>query len=97
MNWNVRECEGAVVFDVKVVAGSSRTAVAGLLDGALKIRVSVPAQKGKANRCLINFLAKKLNVKTSALSILSGQTTPLKRLRVIGLSPDDLLKALKLR
>ena len=54
----IQEIEDGVVFTVKIVPGASGTTVCGLLDGVLKIRVSAAPQKGKANRCLIEFLAK---------------------------------------
>ena len=89
---NVQEVDGAVVFGVKVVPASSRTVISGVLDGMLKIKVAAAAEKGKANKCLVGFLAKKLNVKTNAILIISGRTAPVKRLQIQGLSPDDLLK-----
>lgn len=92
---NATELAGAIVFDVKVIPRSSRTAIAGLLGGMLKIKVSAPAEKGKANKCLIKFLAKKLNVKSSAISIISGRINSVKQIRVTGISPDDLLTALE--
>lgn len=92
---NATELAGAIVFDVKVIPRSSRTAIAGLLGGMLKIKVSAPAEKGKANKCLIKFLAKKLNVKSSAISIISGRISSVKQIRVTGISPDDLLTALE--
>ena len=48
-NPEIQKTEGGLVFSVKVVPGSSRTQLAGVLDGAIKIKVSAPAEKGKAN------------------------------------------------
>ena len=62
-NFVIQEVNGSVVFKVKAVPGSSRTAVGGLLDGMLKVKIAAPPEKGKANQCLIEFLAKKLGVK----------------------------------
>ena len=64
--------DGGVVFAVKVVPASSRTNIYGLLDGMLKVKISAPPEKGKANQCLIDFLAKQLTVKKKAVSIISG-------------------------
>ena len=67
-----------IAFVAKIVPGSSRTAVVGLLDGMLKIKVAAPPEKGKANQCLIAFLAGQLGVKKKAITIVTGQTNPVK-------------------
>jgi uncharacterized protein (TIGR00251 family) len=83
----IQEVEGGVVFTAKIVPGSSgRTRICGLLDGMLKVKVSAAPEKGKANQCLLKFLAKQLGVKTSAVSIIRGQTGPVKNLLVSGIS-----------
>jgi len=88
----IRELDGGVVFVAKVVPGSSKTAVCGLLDGMVKIKISAAPEKGKANRCLLEFLAKKLGVKKNAVSIISGRTGPVKHVQVLGISADVLLQ-----
>ncbi len=88
---NIREVEGGVVFSVKVVPAGSRTAISGLLDGTLKIKVSAPPQKGRANDCLIDFLAKQLGVKKSSIKIIAGQTNPVKKVQVLGLSAETVV------
>lgn len=93
----VREVEDGVVFTAKVVPGSaSPTRVCGLLNGMLKVKVSAPPEKGKANECLIEFLAGLLGVKKNQLSIVTGQTSPLKQIKVLGITADTLLKRLDL-
>ncbi len=83
-----------MVFSVKVVPGSSRIDFCGLLDEMVRIKVSAQREKGKANQCLIKFLAKKLGVKKSAISIISGRTNPIKKVEVLGISAETLLKRL---
>ncbi|MBN2183230.1 MAG: DUF167 domain-containing protein [Sedimentisphaerales bacterium] len=96
-NFIIRESDGGVVFSAKIVPGSnSPTRICGLLDGALKLKVSAAPEKGKANQCLLAFLAKRLGIKKNAINIISGQTSPIKQIRVTGLSKDMLLKKLNL-
>ncbi len=90
----IRVVNGGAVFAVKIVPGSSRTCVCGLLDGMLKIKISAPPEKGKANRCLVEFLAKQFGVKRNAVSIISGQTNPVKSVQVSGISVETLLNKL---
>ena len=95
-NLVIQEVNDGVVFKVKAVPGSSRTAVAGLLDGMLKVKIAAPPEKGKANECLIEFMAKELGVKKNAVSIVTGQTNPIKQVQVTGMSGQTLLKKLEL-
>jgi uncharacterized protein (TIGR00251 family) len=90
------EDANGVVFTAKIVPGSSRTVVAGKLENMIKIRVAAAPEKGKANQCLIAFLAKELGVKKNAIEILSGHTNPVKQVRVAGISATDLLVRLGL-
>ena len=85
-----------VIFTAKVVPGSSRTVVAGVLEDMIKIRVAAAPEKGKANQCLIAFLAQQLGVKKNAVEILSGHTNPVKQVRVAGISAVELLTRLGL-
>ena len=84
------------MFTAKVVPGSSRTAVAGVLGDMVKVRVAAAPEKGKANQCLVAFLAKQLGVKKGAVEIVSGQTQPIKLVRVTGISAAELLEKLGL-
>ncbi len=92
----IREVDGGVVFAAKIIPGSSRTVVCGLLDDMVKIKISAAPEKGKANQCLIEFLAKELGVKKGAVSIISGQTNPIKQVQVLGISAESVLKRLNL-
>ncbi len=92
----IENIEGGVIFPAKIVPGSSRTAVCGLLGEMVKIKVAAPPEKGKANQGLIEFLAETLGVKKNAISIVSGQTNPIKQVQVLGVSADSLIEKLKL-
>ncbi len=92
----IQDSPDAVVFTAKVVPGSSRTTVAGALGDMIKIRVAAAPEKGKANECLIAYLAKQLGVKKNAIEILSGHTNPVKQVRIAGVSAAELLARLGL-
>ena len=93
----IEQGEGGIIVTVKVVPGSSKTAIAGLLDGKLKIKVACPAEKGKANDCLIDFLIEKLKIKRRDLIIVSGQANPIKRIKISRLSSEELLNRLNMK
>ena len=93
----IQEVDGGIVFTAKIIPGSSgQTRISGLYDGMLKVKVSAAPEKGKANQCLINFLADKLAVKKNDIAIISGQTNPVKQIRITNISTDTLLSKLNL-
>jgi len=92
----IQEIDGGVVFIAKIVPASSRTAISGLLDGMLKIKISAAPEKQKANQSLLRFLAKRLGVKKKAVSIISGRTSSVKQIQVLDISAEMMLKKLKL-
>jgi len=93
---SVKEADGGVVFTAKVVPGSSRTAICGLLDGMLKVKVSAAPEKGKANQCLVSLLAGQLGVKKNAIGMVSGHSSAVKKVRVSGITIATLLAKLNL-
>ena len=92
----IKEIDRGIAFTAKVVPGSSRTCFSGLLDGMVKVKVSAAPEKGKANKCLIAFLAKQLGVKKNAVTIVSGKSNPVKQIEVAGVSMERLMKELNL-
>jgi len=71
-------------FRVRVQPGASKNEIVGVQEDALKIRINAPPVNGKANRALIDFLAEKLGVKKSEIEIVSGHTSRIKKIRVLG-------------
>jgi len=62
-------------------------------DACLKARVTAVPEEGKANKALIALLAKTLKIPKSSISILTGETSRKKILRIMG-NPEDLQKNL---
>ncbi len=92
-----RQTAQGVTITVKVVPASSKTALAGILDGALKVKIAAQPEKGKANRQLIEFMASALGIKKKDITITAGQTNPLKQLLIANLTLDDIQTAFKLK
>lgn len=68
---------------VKVVPKSSRTELAGQLpDGTWKIKIAAAPEKGKANRALCAFLAGHFQVPQSKVSIVTGEKSHVKVVRI---------------
>jgi uncharacterized protein len=77
---------GSVSFPVRVQARASKDEVAGVIDGALKIRLQAPAVEDRANQALCAFLAELLKRPKSAVRILSGERSRKKRVEIVGVS-----------
>ena len=54
---------------------------------ALKVAVNVVPEDGKANKALIDFLAKNWKLPKSSFSLFSGQTSRLKTIHIAGDGP----------
>jgi hypothetical protein len=92
----IQQVNNATIFLVKVVPRSSKTALAGVLGGMLKIKLAAAPEKGKANQSLVEFLAETLGLKKNAVKIMSGLTSPVKTVEISGISTETLLDKLKL-
>lgn len=79
---------GGVDIHVKVVPGASRDAIAGPMGDALKVRVSAPPEKGKANRAVCELLAEALGLHTRDVEVIGGHTSPRKIIRAAGLTVE---------
>jgi uncharacterized protein len=87
---NPEKWDEPMTLKIKVIPGSPRTEFAGeMADGTLKIRVAAPADKGKANEALCDFLAKHYGVAHADVKIISGQTTTRKLVRISGIPTSD--------
>ncbi|MDQ5870829.1 MAG: DUF167 domain-containing protein [Acidobacteriota bacterium] len=79
-----RAVEGGIELSIKVVPGASRSEVAGVLGDRLKVRVSAPAEGGKANRAVVALLEKWLGARD--VEVVAGHSTREKTVRVPGVS-----------
>src|SRR6266566_4733698 len=81
--------QGTVSFTVRVQPRASKNEVAGLMDGALKIRLQAPAVEDRANDALCEFLADLLKRPKSAVRILAGHHSRTKRVVIDGVTREQ--------
>jgi hypothetical protein len=84
-----------VTISVRVQPRASRDEIAGLMDGALKIRLRAPAVENRANDALIEFLADLLKTAKSAVRIQSGAQSRSKRVEIRGITRRQILDLLQ--
>ena len=87
MSWLAADPDG-VTLRLHIQPGAKKTEVVGLHGEALKIRLAAPPVDGKANTCLIGFLADRLGVAKASVSLVSGESSRAKRVRIAGVDPS---------
>ena len=89
----LRQGDRQTTLTLHIQPGAKKTEVAGEHGDALKIRLAAPPVDGKANAALIAFVADRLGLAKSAVSLKSGQTSRRKVLEVSG-APADTMERL---
>jgi len=79
---------------VKVVPGASQDGISGWLGDALKVRVSAPPEKGKANKAVQELIARALDLSSRDISVVAGQTNPRKTVEISGMDEAEVFKQL---
>jgi hypothetical protein len=85
-----------MILEVKVIPQSRENALVEFKEGVLKIKIKGTPVKGKVNENLIKFLAEILGVSKTQIRIISGLTSPRKRIEIEGLKsiPHEILSPL---
>lgn len=89
MNITVDQVRGTVTFPVRVQPRASRNEIAGVVEGAMKVRLCAPAVENRANEALVDFLASLLKTSKSAVKIRSGEQSRNKRVEIFGVIPQQ--------
>ena len=89
-----QEHADGVVITLHVQPRASRTEIAGIHDGALRVRVAAPPVDGAANAAVIELLSRALGARKTDVEIIAGATGRRKRVLVRETSVDDALARL---
>ena len=71
-------------LQLKVIPKSSKDRVVGWVGDRLKVQVTAPPERGKANDAVVGVLAGALGLPRSRVRIVAGATAPLKTVDVDG-------------
>lgn len=94
MNCLLETPEGTIV-SVKASPRSSRPGIDAVTGDSLKVRVRSAPVDGKANRELLQVIAKSLGVAKSAVVFKSGETSKTKRILLAGMGIDKVREAIE--
>jgi len=86
----------SVRINVYVQPRASKTVVAGMHDGCVKIRLAAPPVDGAANAALVEFVAEQLDIAKSRVRITAGLTSRRKTVEVDGVTAAQVADALSI-
>ena len=86
----LRESKKGLTFDIQVIPHASRAEIAGVQEGAFKVKVTAPPVEGAANDACIKLLAKELGLKKSQMEISSGAKSRKKTVMIKDISKAEL-------
>ena len=77
-------------IQAKIIPNAPKSMVVGIdPKGVFRIKVAAPPQRGAANKELLVFLARRLDVKRSDIAIVTGGLSRLKIIEVKGMGLDE--------
>ena len=79
-----------VLLGVRAQPGARRNELRGEHEGLLKVCVTQIAEKGKANKAVIEQLCRGLGLRKSQVELVSGETAQQKRFLIREVTVDDL-------
>jgi uncharacterized protein (TIGR00251 family) len=90
----ITEHQADCVIHCWIQPRASKTSIVGLHAGSLKISLAAPPVDGQANAELCKFLAKKLDLAKSAVTISAGDSSRRKSVRIQGITKILLIEKL---
>ncbi len=85
----------AVSFWLKVKPRSARERLAYDSNGELRLELHAPPSEGEANQACVYFLARALRLPQSCVTIVSGQRSRRKLIRIVGRSAKETISELE--
>ena len=83
------------ILKLHVTPRSSRSEITGWRDDVLCVKLPAPPVEGAANAAVVKFIADALGVRKSQVTLISGEKSREKTLRITNLSESDLHRLLK--
>lgn len=81
-------------IEVRLRPRGGRDELIGMRDGVLRARVTAPPLDGRANRALCKLIAKRLGVAPSRVTVVRGEKSRDKLVRVEGVDAETLVRML---
>ncbi|TWU24951.1 hypothetical protein Pla52o_12480 [Novipirellula galeiformis] len=82
----IKQHDDRCTIDVHVTPKAKKASIGGCHDGSLRVSVTEPADKGKANKAVENALASLVGVAKSKVEVIRGCTSRRKTVAILGVS-----------
>jgi len=79
---------------VWALPGAARAGIEGVRDGYLRVRVTAGAHEGRANEALCRLLAQRAGMPRTAVSVVRGQRSRRKLVRIDAADPGAVVESL---
>jgi uncharacterized protein len=86
----IRETSGGLLLSVRVIPKAKRSEFAGVRGDALLVRLAAPPVDGAANAALVELLSERFEIPRSRVTIVAGERSREKVVRLDGLAAADL-------
>ena len=83
-----------VRLKLKVIPSSSRDAIVGWLGQVLKVKVTAPPEKGRANKAVEELFVEVLGLSAGSVSVVGGRSSSIKTIEIRALDKSDVLRLL---
>jgi uncharacterized protein (TIGR00251 family) len=90
----ITESGEGIVFTLHVQPRASKCEICGIQGDELKIRLTAPPVDDAANKLCVEFLAKAFGIAKSRVTIVAGQKSRHKTVRISGATSAELLELL---
>lgn len=78
-----------MLIKVKVIPNAKKNEIVEWRQDVLRVKVASPPERGRANTCLIGFLAKEMAISKKNIEIISGLKTRVKIVKIDIFSEED--------
>lgn len=85
MGW-LTEKSGCLFINIHLQPRASKNEIVGIHGDSLKVRLTSPPVEGAANSHVIEFFAKRLGIQKSNITIVSGEKSRHKTLKIEGIT-----------
>ncbi|NTU43137.1 MAG: YggU family protein [Nitrospirales bacterium] len=79
-----KKVKDGIIIEIKVDPRSSRKEIVGVMEHVLKVKLTAPPVGGAANEQLIELLSDYFHIRKSNISILKGESSRLKTVKIEG-------------
>ena len=93
----VNERDDGILINIEVRPGAKTSGIEGINQwrGCIEVRLKARAEKGKANKELIQLLSSMFSLPLSDIIIVGGEKSRRKNIKILGLNMDDFTRRLR--